>query len=109
MCNHKSAYLLNTSCQDADVEIIVYFSNREPAGPYLISIAAQQTRLVNFSDLTHLDLHPLATDYVSIIKSNAPVLVQQIEVEGWQQDPCKLVKEDLKALVRMIWQAFLPD
>jgi hypothetical protein len=40
LTSHETACLLNTSDEEAHVEITVYFSDREPAGPYLLTAPA---------------------------------------------------------------------
>ena len=40
MISHETLCLLNTSDSDADVRITIYFADREPDGPYRISVLA---------------------------------------------------------------------
>ena len=44
MISHETLCLLNTSDQDADIRITVYFADREPAGPYRLSVPARRTK-----------------------------------------------------------------
>jgi hypothetical protein len=44
MTSHETACLLNPGDQDAIVRITVFFSDREPAGPYRVSVPARRTR-----------------------------------------------------------------
>src|SRR5215217_7413028 len=43
--SHETACLLNVSDEDAHVEITVFFSDREPIGPYRLRVPARHTRL----------------------------------------------------------------
>ena len=43
MTSHETVCLLNTSDQDAHVEITIYYSDREPAGPYRVVVPARRT------------------------------------------------------------------
>ena len=49
--SHETVCLLNTADQDAHILITVFFSDREPAGPYAITVAARRTKHVRFNDL----------------------------------------------------------
>ena len=49
--SHETACLLNTSDEDAHVEITAYFSDREPAGPYHVTVPARRTLHVRFNGL----------------------------------------------------------
>lgn len=51
MLSHETACLLNASDQEAHVEITVYFKDREPVGPYRITVPARRTHHVRFNDL----------------------------------------------------------
>ena len=51
MTSHETACLLNAGDKDAHVRITVYFSDRDPAGPYDITVPARRTKHVRFNDL----------------------------------------------------------
>ena len=63
MLSHETACLLNAGDADANVEITIYFADREPAGPYRIDVPARRTKHVRFNDLTDPEPIPRATDY----------------------------------------------
>ncbi len=46
--SHETARILNASDQEAHVEITVYFSDREPVGPYRIMVPARRTLYQRF-------------------------------------------------------------
>jgi hypothetical protein len=50
--SHETACLLNTSDQDAHVEITIYFSDKEPVGPYRVTVPPRRTLHLRFNDLT---------------------------------------------------------
>lgn len=52
MLSHETVCILNTSDRDAQVEITIYFSDREPAGPYRFTVPARRTLHQRFNDLT---------------------------------------------------------
>lgn len=67
--------LLNAGDRDADVEITIYYENREPAGPYRLAVPARRTRQVRFNDLIDPEPIPLDTDFAGIIVSDLPIVV----------------------------------
>ncbi len=84
--SHETACLLNTSDSDAHVQITLYFTDREPAGPYRVTVAARRTRHLRFNDLTDPEPVPLATDYASIIESDVPIVVQFTRLDSRQAE-----------------------
>jgi hypothetical protein len=86
MLSHETACILNASDEDAEVEITIYFSDRDPAGPYRISVPARRTKHVRFNDLDDPEPVPLGTDYASVIRSNVPVVVQHTRLDSRQAE-----------------------
>ncbi len=84
MLSHETACLLNTSEQDAHVRITVYFSDREPVGPYRVTVPAQRTRHVRFNDLKDPAPIPRGTDYSTLIESDVPIVVQHTRLDSRQ-------------------------
>jgi hypothetical protein len=86
MESHETACLLNASDQDAHVELSVFFADREPLGPYRVTVPARRTRHVRFNDLT--DPHPIPrdTDYASILASDVPIVVQHTRLDSRQAE-----------------------
>jgi hypothetical protein len=86
MTSHETACLLNAGDTDATVSITVFFADREPAGPYRVSVPARRTRHVRFNDLTDPEPIPRATDYSSVIESDVPIVVQHTRLDSRQAD-----------------------
>ena len=84
MLSHETACLLNASDQDAHVEIVIYFSNREPVGPYRVTVPARRTKHVRFNGLTDPEPIPVDTDYASVIESDVPIVVQHTRLDSRQ-------------------------
>jgi hypothetical protein len=84
--SHETACLLNTSDQEAHVEITVYFSDREPAEPYRITVPARRTKHVRFNDLEDPEPVPRGTDYASVITSDIPIVVQHTRLDSRQAE-----------------------
>jgi hypothetical protein len=86
MVSHETVCLLNASDQDAHVEITIYFKDREPAGPYRVTVPARRTRHVRFNDLTDPEPIPKDTDFASVIESDVPVVVQHTRLDSRQAE-----------------------
>ncbi|MBD1937265.1 sensory rhodopsin transducer [Microcoleus sp. FACHB-68] len=84
--SHETACLLNTLDQDAYVEITIYFSDREPAGPYRVTVPARRTLHLCFNSLTDPEPIPLDTDYASVIESDIPIVVQHTRLDSRQSE-----------------------
>jgi len=86
MCSHETACLLNTTETDAHVQITIYFSDREPAGPYQVVVPARRTLHVRFNDLNDPMPIPRGTDYASLIESDVPIVVQHTRLDSRQAE-----------------------
>ncbi|HMC31712.1 MAG TPA: sensory rhodopsin transducer [Candidatus Angelobacter sp.] len=86
MLSHETVCLLNTSDDDAHVEITIYYSDREPVGPYKVTVPARRTRHVRFNDLSDPEPIPKDTDFSSIIRSDVPVVAQHTRLDSRQAE-----------------------
>jgi hypothetical protein len=82
--SHETACLLNTNAQDAQVTITIYFKDREPAGPYRVTVPARRTLHLRFNDLEDPEPIPRDTDYSSVIESDLPIVVQHTRLDSRQ-------------------------
>jgi hypothetical protein len=86
MTSHESVCILNTSSQDAHVEITIYFSDRDPVGPYRVVVPAQRTQHLRFNDLKDPAPIPRGTDYSSVIRSDVPIVAQHTRLDSRQSE-----------------------
>lgn len=86
MTSHETACVLNTGDADANVSITIYFTDREPVGPYHIVVPARRTRHIRFNDLIDPQPLPLATDFASVIASDVPIIVQHTRLDSRQAE-----------------------
>ncbi len=84
--SHETFCVLNASDQDAHIEVTVFFSDRDPAGPYRITVPARRTKHVRFNNLRDPEPIPRDTDYASIIESDVPVVVQHTRLDSRQAE-----------------------
>jgi hypothetical protein len=76
--------ILNSSGQDAHIDVTIFFSDREPAGPYHIIVKALRTKHVRFNDLADPEPVPHDTDYASVVESDVPIIVQHTRLDSRQ-------------------------
>lgn len=84
MTSHETVCLLNAGERDAHVQITIFFSDRDPIGPYLITVPANRTNHLRFNDLSDPEPIPRATDYASVIESDVPIVVQHTRLDSRQ-------------------------
>ncbi len=80
--SHETACILNAGDREAQIEIELLFTDREPAGPYNLTVAPRRTLHLRFNDLTDPEPVPRDTDYASIIRSDIPVVVQHTRLDS---------------------------
>jgi hypothetical protein len=86
MLSHETACIVNVSSQDAQIEITIFYSDREPSGPYRLRVPARRTKHIRFNNLTDPEPIPSDTDYASVIESDVPVVVQHTRLDSRQAE-----------------------
>ena len=84
MISHETACILNTGSRDAHVKITIFFSDRDPVGPYHVTIPARRTRHLRFNELNEPEPIPRDTDYSSVFESDEPIVVQHTRLDSRQ-------------------------
>ena len=82
--SHETACMLNSGDADAHVKITIFFKDREPAGPYEVTVPARRTLHLRFNDLEKPEPVPRGTDYASVIESDVPIVVQHTRLDSRQ-------------------------
>jgi hypothetical protein len=82
LVSHETACILNAGDRDTKVAITIYFADREPAGPYKVTVGARRTLHLRFNDLTDPQPIPRDTDYASVFESEAPIIVQHTRLDS---------------------------
>lgn len=82
--SHETACLLNANTQDAHVAITIFFKDRDPVGPYRVTVPARRTLHLRFNDLTDPAPIPRDTDYSSVFESDLPIVVQHTRLDSRQ-------------------------
>ena len=86
MTSHETACLLNAGNHDAQVEITLFFANRDPVGPYRVTVPARRTLHLRFNDLDDPEPVPRDTPYASVIESDVPIVVQHTRLDSRQAE-----------------------
>lgn len=82
LLSHEAACLLNTGNADAHVSITLFFTDREPVGPYKITLGARRTLHLRFNELSNPEPVPLGEDYASVFESDVPIVVQHTRLDS---------------------------
>ena len=80
--SHETACMLNANDRDAQVRITLYFSDRDPVGPYSVTVPAKRTLHLRFNDLSDPAPVPRDTDYSSVFQSDLPIVVQHTRLDS---------------------------
>jgi hypothetical protein len=69
-------FLFNTGPAEAQVTLTIYHTDRDPVGPYVISVPARRVRCVRINDLIDPEAVPLESAYGIVARSTVPVVLQ---------------------------------
>jgi hypothetical protein len=86
MESHETLCFLNTGDQDAQVDVTIFFEDREPAGPYRITVPARRTLHQWLNELEEPEPIPKETDYAMLVKSDVPIVVQHTRLDSRQPE-----------------------
>ena len=86
MTSHETLCILNTTEKDASVEITVFFSDREPVGPYERTVPAKRTTHLRFNEFEEPEKIPRGEPFASVIESNTPVVCQHTRLDSRQSE-----------------------
>lgn len=84
--SHETACILNTGNRNARISITLYFTDKDPVGPYELTVEAQRTKHIRFNELEDPKPVPKGTDYASVIESDVPVVVQHSRLDSRQAE-----------------------
>ncbi|KHK90726.1 sensory rhodopsin transducer [Novosphingobium malaysiense] len=82
LLSHETACILNCGDDPAKVAITVFFSDRDPVGPFSLTVEPRRTAHVRFNDLEDPEPVPRDTDYASVIESDVPIVVQHTRLDS---------------------------
>jgi hypothetical protein len=82
LVSHETACILNATDTEAHVAITIFFADREPVGPYRVTVAARRTLHLRFNDLENPARVPRDTDFASVFESDVPIVVQHTRLDS---------------------------
>jgi hypothetical protein len=82
LISHETACILNATDRDAHVVLTIFFADRDPVGPYRLTVAARRTLHLRFNDLDDPQPIPRDTDYASVFESDEPIVVQHTRLDS---------------------------
>jgi hypothetical protein len=86
MTSHETVCILNAGDIDAHIEITIFFTDKDPVGPYKFTVQAKRTKHIRFNDLTKPMAIPKDTDYACTIESDVPIIVQHTRLDSRQAE-----------------------
>lgn len=84
--SHDALCVLNAGERDAKLEVTIFYVDREPAGPYHLTVPARRTRHFRFGEFRDPEPVPKATPYASVIESSVPIVVQYTRIDTRQAE-----------------------
>lgn len=82
LLSHEAACILNANDEDAHITITLYFVDRDPAGPFSLTVPARRTLHMRFNELSEPEKIPLGVDYASVFTSDVPIVVQHTRLDS---------------------------
>lgn len=84
--SHETCCLLNTGTSAVRVEITLYFEDRDPVGPYVLTLEGKRTKHLRFNELKDPEPVPKDTPYASVIEADGPIVVQHSRLDSRQAE-----------------------
>src|SRR5262249_29181024 len=82
LVSHETACILNAGDRDAHVAITIFFADRDPVGPYRVTVGARRTLHLRFNDLNDPKPIPRDTDYASVFEADVPIILQHTRMDS---------------------------
>lgn len=84
--SHEACCILNAGDAPAHVALTIFFTDREPAGPYAVTVEPRRTKHLRFNALEDPEPIPRDTPYASVIESDVPIVVQHTRLDSRQAE-----------------------
>jgi hypothetical protein len=86
MTSHETFCILNAGTETAQIQVFIFYADKDPVGPYRLTVGARRTRHVRFNELSDPAPIPRDTDFASLLESNVPVVVQHTRLDSRQAE-----------------------
>lgn len=74
--SHDKIAVLNTSEEEALIELFIFYEDEQPVGVFEIKIKPRRLRKIRFNDLIDPTVIALDRNYSCFIKASIPVVIQ---------------------------------
>jgi hypothetical protein len=82
--SHEAFCVLNVTDEEAKIDVTIFYHDRDPAGPYVVTVGARRTRHFRFNELTEPEPIPRGKEYASLFESSVPVVIQHTRLDSRQ-------------------------
>jgi hypothetical protein len=86
MTSHEAVCILNPGDREAHVDVLIYYEDREPVGPYRFGVAPRRTRHLRFNNFEEPEKIRPDTPFSSVISSDVPIVVQHTRLDSRQAE-----------------------
>src|SRR5689334_15644896 len=86
MKSHESLCILNAADSHAEIEITIFFTDREPAGPFGFKVEPKRTKHIRLNELKDPESIPAGVEFSSVVESNVPIVVQHTRLDSRQAE-----------------------
>jgi hypothetical protein len=84
--SHGTVSILNAGDGDASISVTILFQDRDPAGPFHLTVPAHRVLHQRLTELDDPEPIPRATDFGVVIESTVPVVVQHTRLDSRQDE-----------------------
>lgn len=84
--SHETCCILNAGDEDAHVALTLYYEDREPVGPYTLTVEARRTKHLRFNELDDPEKVSKDTPFALVIESDVPIVVQHTRLDSRQAE-----------------------
>lgn len=84
LTSHEAACIVNTADRPAHIQLMIYYTDKEPVGPYHILVEARRSLHIRFNELTDPATIPPGATYSSVFVSDVPVVIQHTRLDSRQ-------------------------
>jgi hypothetical protein len=85
MTSHDSICMLNAGHSEAHLDIEVFYTDRDPVGPYRLVIPARRAHHQRINDLDGPERILPGVDYCLVVRSDVPIIVQHTRLDSRQE------------------------
>ena len=86
MTSHETVLRAERGRSEAHVSVTIFHADRDPVGPYRVTVPARRTKHVRFNQLDDPEPIPRGTPFASVIESDVPIVVQHTRLDSRQAE-----------------------